>query len=377
MKKSLKIGIITDPIDYGTGGIKTYVINLIEELKRIDKKNEYILIHAKNNNDKIYKNKKEIIIPLLNFPGYSYIRKLFVLPIALKKHSFDLIHEPTQFVPLLKIKKAKSISTVHDLIPLMYPKEYGFFQYIYYKFILPIALKKIDKIIAVSDNTKKDLIEQYHIKKEKIKTVYNGINHLEFKKVLDEKQLNEFKKLNKINYKYALFVGRNSANKNIENILLSFSQVNYVFPELRLIFIGDDLNKDKKKLKLIKKLNITSKIINFKSVKSSELNLFYNCAEFLIFPSKYEGFGLPALEAMSCGCPVITSNKGALSEIVDNAAIKVNSNSVEEIKKAMMEIISNKQLRENLVKNGLNRSHKFSWEKCAEEVLKEYNSLIK
>lgn len=366
----MKIGIITDAIDDGAAGIATYVRNLVEELHKLDKNNEYYLIHNKLSKDSIYKNKNEIIIPIRKLPFAREFRKLIEIPFRLKNHDLDIVHETAQIGPFLLPSKYKKITTICDLVPLVAPETQPKFSVIHHKFALPIISKRNEKIITISESTKKDVHKQLGIANEKIDVTLLATNKI-FKPTKSKQILKKYN----LNKDYILFVGTLEPRKNITNLIKAFSKVVEKNPYERLLIVGRKGWKYEQIFELVKTKNLENKITFLESVKTNELPAIYSQAKMFVYPSLYEGFGLPPLEAMSCKCPVITSNNSSLPEVVENAAILINPNNTIQLQKAMESLISNKRLRTKLIKAGLKQSKKFSWKETARTTLNIYQKL--
>lgn len=363
----MKIGIITDAIDDSAAGIGVYVKNLVLELSKIDKKNTYVLIHYKKNNFYNFiknKNFKEEIISLKKENlFYRFIRKFFILPIKIQKLKLDVLHETTQVGSWFFLSRFKKVITVHDLVPLILPKTQPFFSYITHKFLVNFLLKKYDHIISVSKNTKKDLTKILKIPQDKIKVVYEDANILSTKKYMNKKPKNFF-----------LFVGTLEPRKNIVRLLKAFSKFNKKKTHFKLIIIGKKGWKYEDIFKTYKNLKLKGKVIILNKVSDKELNNYFCNAFAFIFPSLYEGFGLPVLEAMKLGCPVIASKTSSIPEITENSALLIDPYSVESICYAMLKITNELNTRKILIKKGREQAKKFSWKKCAKQTLQVYTS---
>ncbi|WP_457564936.1 glycosyltransferase family 4 protein [Caminibacter sp.] len=247
------------------------------------------------------------------------------------------------------------IITVHDIIPLHFKKLHKK-QYHYFKYILPLALKNAKGIITVSKHTKEQLIEYYNLDESKIKVIYNGIKQVDFKKVPKKN--------------YILYVGRASETKNIKGIIKSFclSKKRFKIKE-KLYLVGvkrEDIKED-----------ILCKDIKFLGyVSDEELEIIYQEAKVFLFPSFYEGFGYPVLEAMGYGVPVVTSKLSSLPEVVGDCAVLVNPYDIEEIAKELFKLLSDATLQEELAQKGLNRAKEFTWQKSAKAHLKVLKELL-
>ncbi|XRP97070.1 glycosyltransferase family 4 protein [Methanocaldococcus sp. 16A] len=378
----MKIGIIANPIDDIKTGIGSYTYNVLSELFKIEYEknndNKYTIIHRKkcehlNNMLNKYNFLNEIIIPVPKIPFGHEIQKMIITPKVLKNHDFDIVHDVYHFGPFLFLKKPKRILTVYDLTPLLYSKTHKKSKVLMHKYYFPLVLKVTDKIIAISHHTKNDIIKHFKIPEDKIRVIHLAAN--ENYRPLKENEINKIKQKYNLNDPFILYVGTLEPRKNILNLLKAFYKLKKQGIKHKLVITGKKGWKYRNIFELIDKLNLQKEVIFTGYVPDEDLPGLYNAADLFVYPSLYEGFGLPPLEAMACGTPVITSNTSSLPEVVGDAGIMVNPYDVDELAKAMYEVLTNDGLREELSKKGLERAKLFSWKKCAEEHLKVYEEV--
>ena len=359
----MKIGIITDSLDDGSAGISVYTENLVGNIIKIDNKNEYVLIHHSKNPKAVYKLTKELIVPLKNIPFAREYRKVFQLPKILEKEKFDIIHETTQIGPFFKKSKFKKVVTVHDLTPLKFPKTHSFLDILHHKIGLKKILKKVDKVVAVSNSTKKDILEYFNVDESKIKVIYEGCKKLDINDDCLEKY--------GIKKPYFLYVGTLEPRKNIPNLIKAFKQSSV---DCQLIIGGKKGWKYMKIFKIVEELGMKNKIIFPGFIDGDDLGFLYKNAIAFVFPSLYEGFGLPILEAMYCGCPVITSNNSSLPEVVGKAGLLVDPLNVDHISRAIIKV-QDESVRKNMIKEGYKQANIFNWKRAAKETINIYKNL--
>lgn len=365
--KEIKIKIIIDSLNRELTGIGNYTENLIKNLRKFDLSLEYINYKKIDRyNSKIYPN----LLKGHFLETYSWYLEL---PFLIRKEKNIIIHNPSQIPTFFKFKN-KSVISVHDLTPLKFPKEHKFGRKILYEFLLPRTLKNASRIIVASKSTKNDILKIFpKINSEKIKVIYYAANE-NYKVIKNEKKIDYIGKKYNLPNRFILFVGTIEPRKNIIRLLKAFSEVYKKIP-IPFVITGKWGWKYKKIYYTYKKLNLEDKVIFTGYIDEKDLPSIYNLATIFVLPSLYEGFGLTPLEAMQCGCPVVTSNVSSLPEIVGNAAIKVSPYSVKEIEDAMYSLLTNKKLRKKYIKKGLKQAKKFSWEKCAKETLEVYQEV--
>lgn len=319
--------------------------------------NKHALVHfAKAKNKEKIKVISGTISPDFGFRG-NLLRFLCANKLSLQNQKKIIFNTSPLEGSLLHNKQ---IITVYDTIPLQFPSNHKN-QYYYYKYILPNILKNAVKILTISENSKNFITNYYRIPKEKIDVIYCGIS---------ECFINQ--KINCTKQNYILYVGRLSPTKNIEGLIKSFDLlINNYKLDLRLKLTGrnEDLNFNIS--------NTTRRMIDFVG-NVSEIELFdlYKNASLFVFSSFYEGFGLPPLEAMACGCPVVVSNKGSLPEVCGDAAYYINPYDEEGIMEGMYKVLTDNKVRQCLIQKGLERVKMFSWEVSAKKHINVFEKVL-
>jgi glycosyltransferase involved in cell wall biosynthesis len=268
------------------------------------------------------------------------------------------------------MKLEKTIVTCHDLIPWVYDNNR-----------LPTwklnmrGLKKADRIITVSEYSKSEIIKYVGYPEDQITVIPNAVDHNNYCVRRDREVI---KKLGILDtQKIILYVGSEQPRKNIPFLLKAISELKKKLPEIILLKIGTPQvpGAREKLIKLIETLGIEKEVVFVGYVSENELPKYYNAADLFVFPSLYEGFGLPPLEAMACGTPVITSNFTSLPEVVGDSAITIDPYDVNAFAEAMYNLLTDEKLREKMINKGLKRAQLFNWEKSAEKTLKVYQQL--
>jgi len=319
--------------------------------------------------------KKNVKKVLVNFRWYSLAEQL-LFPFFIWREKIDLMFYPHFNVPILGMKKF--VVVIHDLILLNYPSQRVStlsplifkIKFFFYKLVIGFALSQSRRIITVSDFTKNDILNNFNISSEKISVIYEGVSTLVLPEKNHENNLHNdmFLRYN-INNQYLLYVGNCYPHKNIEKLIAAFLVFRKNNPNISLILVGKE-DYFYKRLKQNIEKNKSTGIILTGYVSDDELRELYKKALAYVFPSLYEGFGLPPLEAMSCGCPVISSKSSCLPEILENAVLYFDANSEANMVEAMEKIAKNNDLRADLIQKGYQQVIKYSWEKSAKKIEK-------
>lgn len=284
----------------------------------------------------------------------------------------DLLHVPHYNIPIMY--RGKLITTIHDITHILFPQYLpNKFAFYYARFMISRAIKQSDYILTVSQNSKNDLIKYFNADDKKIIVTYNGIDNIFVKKDKSEYEY-LYKKYNiENNKKIILYVGNKKPHKNIDTLIKAINctknKDDYI-----LILTGKGFDGYTQLEELSNELNMNEQIKHTGIVTDEELVNLYNLADIFVYPSLYEGFGIPPLEAMACGTPVICSNTSSLPEVVGDSAYLINPYDERAISQAIDNLIDNRELYETLVSKGYERSKLFTWDKCrikTEEVYKK------
>ncbi|HCW32542.1 TPA: glycosyltransferase family 1 protein, partial [Candidatus Peregrinibacteria bacterium] len=291
----------------------------------------------------------------------------------LKKVKPSFFWAPTSYlIPALAPKWLKIVITVHDVVSFIFPLGHNKKALWLERFTLKYAVKKSTKIVTISQNTKNDLRALFKIPESKIVIISCAASKI-FKPDIENEKLKFVQKKYNLPAKFILAVGTLAPRKNLGRLIQAYSQIVHSYPNIHLVMVGDRGWEMSDILKEIK--NNRNQIHWIGYVEGGELAALYSLAELFVFPSLYEGFGIPPLEAMACGCPVITSNSSSLPEVVGDAALQVDPYSVAALKKAINQFLSNDILRQEFTNKGYERVKKFSWERSAQTLLATFQSL--
>jgi glycosyltransferase involved in cell wall biosynthesis len=372
----MKIGIITDFIDGKHGGIGVYAHNLIKKLNEIDFNNQYYLIHYLSIEMPIYNANEEIPIKKYSLPkGSGALWRYICTPLKLKSmDKLDIVHDPFEIGPMSFNMPFKKVITVHDLTPILFPHTFSIASVLLHKILLKRTLYGADKIITDSKSTKNDLINYFEISDEKIKVIPLGVD--EKFKPMDPEKVVEFKINHNLDFPFLLYVGTLEPRKNIPTLIKAFSKLKSRNLNYKLVIAGKKGWKYNTIFNTIDDLNLQNDVVFTGYISDDDLPLLYNAADVFVYPSIYEGFGLPPLEAMACGTPVITSNTSSLPEVVGDAGILLDPMDIDGFANLIYAILFDEELRLTIVKKGLERSKMFNWGKCARETLSVYENIF-
>lgn len=363
----MRIGIIARGLSEQSGGVKQYIESLTSALLRIDSENEYYIFHDSYKYVQKFPDANNIVMQSSNKVLWDFI----LLPITLRKYQLDVVLFPKNVIPFFI--NTKSIVVIHDLAYYM-PElhAYPLVDTIYMKTMIKSSLKRADAIVSVSENTKNDIISLLGIDERLISVIYEAADSKYTKTTRSE--LEVFKRNYGLAQPYIFYSGTLSPRKNMIRFLRSFNKIKDKTLH-KLVLTGGKSHNDKHVRELISKMGDSVQVLGY--VPDEDMPLIYNLADLFVYPSLYEGFGLPPLEAMACGCPVIASNTSSIPEVVEDAAIIIDPYDVDEIADAMERVINDKELRKNLIEKGYENVRRFSWEKSAHEILNICKGLCK
>jgi len=299
-------------------------------------------------------------------------------PARAKKDNVDLFHTPAFASPFLK--PAKVIMTVHDLIGMLFHNQKGLASTFYWGKWLPLTASRADAVIACSESTKRDLVKKLQIPEKRITVAYPA-GREEFGPHMPEEILSRVKRQNGVSNTFFLFVGTIEPRKNLERIVrvfLSLKLKKFLPAECKLVVVGAaDFAGGKVYKKIVSKADYCWNSIVFPGyVSDSDLNALYCSATALIFPSLYEGFGIPVVEAMMCGCPVITSSTSSLPEVGGDAALLINPQEDSELAEAILKVYLKPELRDQMRRRGFEQAKRFSWHQTAKITMDVYKKVL-
>jgi len=372
----MKIGIDARFFGHIGKGLGRYVQKLIEGLEKIDQKNQYFIFLRKENFDDYQPQSDNFKKILADYKWYSF-QEQFFFTFFLKKYQLDLMHFAHFNVPFLY--SGKFIVTIHDLILIHFPTiKNSTLHPIFYKFkfwaykkVIKSAIFKSQKVITVSNFTRQDILKNYpNIPFSKILVTYEACD--DFCRISFEKDEDIFSKYG-IMKPYLLYVGNVYPHKNLERLVLAFEKISQDKKNFQLVLVGK-IDYFYLRLKKIIENKKISNIILSGYIPDKELDRIFLNASVYVSASLYEGFGLPLLEAISKGTPVVVSQNGCAEEILGNSARYFDGENIDDMAEKIKEVISNDGLREKMIKRGYLQMAKYSWKKMAQKTKKIYES---
>jgi len=354
-------------------GIGTYTRNLLRELARIDSLSEYVLLCHEPDlgiGAQLGRNFRTV---LESSPNYS-IREQIHVPWVLWRERPDVFHAPHYVLP--PAARCRSVVTIHDCIHLMFPQYLpNRAAYVYAKASMWSAVRQSHRILTVSEASKRDIIHFFDVPPEKIVVVYNAIDE-RFRSVPAEADVARVRERYQLQHEFVLYVGNIKPHKNLVRLIEAFDLLRRRgFDGLKLLIIGDEIAK----LPALRRAVHSHKLhkhVRFLGYQPDEtLAILYRLASVFVFPSLYEGFGLPPLEAMACGTPVVTSNVSSLPEVTGDAAVLVDPYDVESIAHGVQNVLTNPTLSAELRTKGKARASEFSWERSVARTRQVYEEV--
>ena len=361
-------------------GVGTYTRNIVRALGRLDSESKYFLLGPPEKVAEIGTLPANFqTVPLL--ADNSTIKSFLDYRANLKRLNCDLVHIPHLFW-LPRNLPCPYVMTVHDLLDHMYrARDQSGLRRSLHFFLTHRALKGAARIFAVSNFTKSEVEKLFDIESERTEVVYNAIDERFLRGHASEADRQLLAERYLINHPFLLYAGRISPHKNVVRIIEAFSALKAelekeeLFPGLKLIIIGDELSKHPDLRRTVVRSRMQNDVRFMGFVPIEMLRVFYDAAKIFVFPSLYEGFGLPPLEAMAHGTPVVTSNTSSLPEVVGNAAVLVNPENVFEIMRALHRVLLDQALRDKLKVRGYEQAKRFSWDASARQILRVYHEI--
>lgn len=367
------------PMDNGKSGISNYIFNTLDEFLKENKVSVMVLKKDLHLLAKRFPSAEYIIVPdHYSKPLQNMLWHLFIMPFSIDFSRFDFLFIPAANRRIICRRPIFSIGTVHDFSQLHVSAKYDLFRMFYIKKLIPFFLHKFDSIVSVSESTKKDLLGYCRIPVDKIKVLYNGYD----RRLYNDKFAPDTGIIREkigIKGKYILYISRiEHPGKNHLNLMKAYEMLP---PKLRdeynLVLAGSSWSGAEKVIEYAEKSSVRDRIIFTGFVEYGDLPQLYRCASLYAFPSFFEGFGIPLVEAMACSVPCVCSNCSSLAELAEGAALTFDPHRPEDIAEKMQTVLEDSSLASELSRNGLKRISAFSWEKHVKGIMEIYDSRTK
>jgi glycosyltransferase involved in cell wall biosynthesis len=371
----MKIGISTSVIQRGKTGIAQYVFGLVRGLIETAPTNDYVLFVLEEDRPlfSFAANALQIVtIPERVRPPVRDIAwHQTELPRLARKLQLDVLHVPS-YRRMIWSRPCGMVATIHDLAPFHVSRKYDWKRMLYGRVVARRLAHRQHEIIAISENTSQDISRYFGVRK--VQVVHNGIDHTEFFRDSHEAAREKIAREYRIDKPFFLYLARlEHPGKNHVRLIEAFNQFKTATAsDWQMVFGGSDWSGAEHIHRAIKESPFARDIRSLGFVPNSMLPTLYRAASVFVYPSLYEGFGMPPLEAMACGCPVISSTGGALREMVANAGVLVNPEDTTELASQMTRLASDSALREQLRSTGLARAQKFTWQAAARATVDVY-----
>ena len=354
-------------------GIGTYIRNLLRQLARVDRQTEYVLLSRAADLDvaaQLGPNFRAVLEPS---PNYS-LREQVHVPWVLRRERPDVFHAPHYVLPAAV--SCRSVVTIHDCIHLMFPQYLpNKMAYAYARASMWTAVKRSDRILTVSEASKRDILHFFTLAPEKIVVVYNAIDD-HFWLTPPDEEVARVRERYQLDHQFILYVGNIKPHKNLVRLIEAFAELRRTgFEELKLLIIGDEISKLPSLRRAVHGHKLHKHVRFLGYVSDDTLRVLYRLASLFVFPSLYEGFGLPPLEAMASGTPVVTSNQSSMPEVTGDAAVLVDPYDVNSIVEGMRRVLADADLAADLRRRGPERAREFSWARSVEQTRTVYEEV--
>jgi glycosyltransferase involved in cell wall biosynthesis len=354
-------------------GIGTYIRNLLRHLARIDHSTEYVLLCGEADLGvaaQLGPNFRAVLEPS---PNYS-LREQVHVPWVLRRERPDLYHAPHYVLPAGV--RCPSVVTIHDCIHLMFPQYLpNRLAYAYARAQMWSAARRSDCILTVSEASKRDILHLFNVPPEKIVVVYNAIDS-HFSVTPSEDAVARVRERYQLDHKFVLYVGNIKPHKNLVRLIEAFDELRQgALEDLKLLIIGDQISKVPALRRAVHRHKLHKQVRFLGYVGDDQLAILYRLASVFVFPSLYEGFGLPPLEAMASGTPVVASNVSSLPEVVGDAAVLVNPYDVDAIVDGLRRVLTDPVLAADMSRKGIDRAREFSWEQSVAKTWAVYQTI--
>jgi glycosyltransferase involved in cell wall biosynthesis len=354
-------------------GIGTYIRNLLRQLARLDRDTEYVLL-CRSADESVLASLGENFRPVAEAAGNYSIAEQLQIPRALKRQGVTLFHAPHYVLPPLV--RCRSVVTIHDCIHLMFPQYLpNRFALRYARISMKLASKRATRVMTVSESSKRDLLRFLEIDPDKVVVIPNAYDE-RFGVEPREEDVVRVSERYQLHDEFVLYAGNVKPHKNLERLIDAFDRVRKRgLDHLKLVLIGDEISKYAALRRAVHQHQLHKHVRFLGYLPEETLAVMYRLAGVFVFPSLYEGFGLPPLEAMASGTPVVTSNVSSLPEVAGDAAVLVDPYDPAAIADGICRVLTDETLRRDLRRKGIARARQFSWEQSVRRIHEIYTQV--
>lgn len=364
-----KIAVITDSIDDGSAGVGTYARGLASALPQVSPR-DIVFVHRRQH--EFYRGRRELV-----FPGWGskFVRKQLLMGGALEEHGFDLVHETFHFPPFFGRRRFRKVMTIHDMTPFVLPsRNMALRNWLWHRLLVPPLARRADQVLTDSQSSRRDIIRLLGLSPDRVSVAYLAADEAfhprprhEVERVRDRYALPQ---------RFFIFVGTIEPRKNLVRLVRAFEAVAAAVPDTGLVIAGGLGWRYSSILRAVERSPVRERIAMPGRIAAEDLPALYSAACALVYVPLYEGFGLPPLEAMQCGCPIVTSNNSSVPEVVGDAALLVDPEDERQIAEAMLRVATDEPLCEELRTKGVCRAKQFSWTQCAADTVAAYERAL-
>jgi glycosyltransferase involved in cell wall biosynthesis len=357
--------------DYGIG---TYVRNLVGQLAKQNGSDRYVLICGRGDVGYV-RSLGDRFEALIEGAGNYSLAEQFSIPMALRRARVDLFHAPHYVVS--PFSRCPAVVTIHDCIHLRFPQYLpNRAAHVYAKWMMRMAARRAQRILTVSEASKQDILRYLKVPASKVEVIYNALDE-RLAIAPPEADVTRVRERYQLRSSYVLYAGNIKPHKNVDRLIEAFAMLRKGRrDDLKLLIIGDEISKYPNLRRLVHRYQLHQHVRFFGFVSDDTLSVLYRLAAVFVFPSLFEGFGLPPLEAMASGTPVVTSNVSSLPEVVGDAALLIDPMNPAAIADAMRRVLDDGALRADLIRRGCQRVKAFSWERSVARVREVYKEIV-
>ena len=378
----MKIGFSTSVVQRGQSGVGQYVFALLRAFAQMDEQHDFTLFVLRDDLPLFAEFADSCGGPLMRIvpvaecfrsPVANIVWHQTHLPRIARRHRLDVLHVPS-YRRLVWSHPCALVATIHDLAPFHVANKYDPLRMFYARVVARRLAQRQNAIVAISRNTARDIFRFFDVPRNRVRVIYNGLDHARFTPDGASEAATLVRKLWKLDQPYFLYVSRlEHPGKNHVRLIAAFDQFkNSTGSDWQLVLAGKDWNGAEAIHEAIARSPFRNDIRTLGFVADSELPLLYRAAGACVYPSLFEGFGMPPVEAMACGCPVLSSDRGALGEVIGDAALIVDPEDVPDLSRKLRAMASDADLRARLRERGLRQARRFDWRETAAATLEVY-----